>query len=149
MKSKVYFTENITPENIIEMYKVLNKNLKAKVAVKVHSGEKGNKNYLKPEFLKPMVDYVNGTIVECNTAYEGARNTTEKHKELIKEHDWTKYFKEDDCMSDELIYNYKNVDSVFDNIKELVVNSRNRVYSTLNTEMINLYWNIGKAIMEI
>ena len=74
------------------MYKVLNKELKGKVAVKVHSGEAGNQNYLHPEFMKPMVDYVNGTIVECNTAYEGERNSTEKHEKLIEDHGWTKYF---------------------------------------------------------
>lgn len=94
-KSKVYFTKEITPDAIVKMYKVLNKDLKGKVAVKVHSGEKGNQNYLHPEFMKEIVDYVNGAIVECNTAYEGARNSTEKHKKLIKEHGWTKYFNVD------------------------------------------------------
>ncbi len=91
-KAKVYFTKTITKEKVIEMYKVLNKELKGKVAVKVHSGEAGNQNYLHPEFMKPMVDYVNGTIVECNTAYEGERNSTEKHEKLIEDHGWTKYF---------------------------------------------------------
>lgn len=88
MKSKVYFTKNITKENMIKMYEALNKQLPGKVAVKIHSGEKGNQNYLKPEFMEPIIKHVNGTIVECNTAYEGARNNTEKHKELIKEHGW-------------------------------------------------------------
>lgn len=91
-KSKVYFTKNITPENMIEMFKVLNKELKGKVAVKVHSGEAGNQNYLHPEFMKPIVEYVDGTIVECNTAYKGERNTTDKHKKLMDAHGWTKYF---------------------------------------------------------
>jgi uncharacterized protein len=91
-KSKVYFTSVITPENVVKMYNVLNKKLLGKVAVKVHSGEEGNQNYLHPEFMKPMVEYVNGVVVECNTAYDGARNTTEKHDKLIKEHGWTKYF---------------------------------------------------------
>ena len=94
-KPKVYFTKTISPEKVVEMFKVLNKPLPGKVAVKVHSGERGNKNYLRPEFLRDMVDYVQGTIVECNTAYGGARNTTEKHKELMKEHEWTKYFNVD------------------------------------------------------
>ena len=94
-KAKVYFIEEITPENIIKIYKMLNKNLSGNVAVKVHSGEKGNKNFLRPEFIKPMVDYVNGTIVECNTAYEGQRNSTEKHKKLLEEHGWTTNFKVD------------------------------------------------------
>lgn len=91
-KSKVYFTKEISEEKILEMFKVLNKELKGNVAVKVHSGEKGNQNYLKPEFLKSIIEYVNGTVVECNTAYEGARNTTEKHIKLIEEHNWNKYF---------------------------------------------------------
>ena len=91
-KSKVYFTKEITPESVIEMYNKLGIKLPGRVAVKLHSGEKGNQNYIKPEFVKAIVDYVNGTVVECNTAYGGARNSTEKHKELIKEHGWTKYF---------------------------------------------------------
>lgn len=91
-KSKVYFTKTITPEKLVEMYKVLEKELPEKVAVKVHSGEKGNQNYLKPEFLKEIVNYVDGTIVECNTAYDGERNTTDKHKELMKNHKWSDYF---------------------------------------------------------
>ena len=94
-KPKVYFTKTISSEKVVEMFKILNKPLPGRVAVKVHSGEKGNKNFLRPEFLRTMVDYVQGTIVECNTAYGGARNTTEKHKELMKEHEWTKYFKVD------------------------------------------------------
>ena len=94
-KPKVYFTKEISSKKIVEMFKVLNKSLPGKVAVKVHSGEKGNQNYLHPEFLRSMVDYLQGTIVECNTAYEGARNSTEKHKELMKEHEWTKYFNVD------------------------------------------------------
>lgn len=91
-KAKVYFMRNITPENVVKMYQVLNINLKGNVAVKVHSGEEGNQNYLRPEFMKPMIEYVNGTVVECNTAYEGARNTTEKHEKLMDDHGWTKYF---------------------------------------------------------
>ena len=100
MKSKVYFTKNITKENMIKMYQVLNKKLSGNVAVKLHSGEQGNQNYLKPEFLKDIVEYVNGTVVECNTAYEGARNTTEKHLKLLENHGWSKYFKTDILDSD-------------------------------------------------
>ena len=94
-KAKVYFCKEITPENIVKMFKTIGKELPGKVAVKMHSGEKGNKNYLRPEFVKEMIDYVDGTVVECNTAYQGARNYTEKHLELIKEHEWDKYFKFD------------------------------------------------------
>ena len=91
-KSKVYFIKEITPENIIKAYEAVGKKLEGNVAVKMHSGEKGNKNYLRPEFVKDVINYVHGTVVECNTAYEGARNSTEKHRELIKEHEWEKYF---------------------------------------------------------
>ncbi len=91
-KAKVYFTKEITPETVVRMYNMLGVELKGKVAVKVHSGEKGNQNYLRPEFMRPMVEAVNGTIVECNTAYEGERNSTEKHKKLISAHGWSKYF---------------------------------------------------------
>ena len=94
-KSKVYFTKVITPEKVVEMFKLLNVNLPGKVAVKVHSGEAGNQNYLRPEFMKPMVEFVNGTIVECNTAYGGERNSTEKHRKLIAAHGWTKHFEVD------------------------------------------------------
>lgn len=91
-KAKVYFIKEITPENLIKIYETVGKKLEGKVAVKMHSGEKGNQNYLRPEFVKDMVQHVNGTVVECNTAYEGARNSTEKYRELIKEHEWEKYF---------------------------------------------------------
>ena len=95
VKPKVYFTKTITPQKIIDMYEILKKPLKGRVAVKVHSGEQGNKNFLKPEFLKPIVEHVKGTIVECNCAYPGARNTTEKHKKLMREHGWSEIFKVD------------------------------------------------------
>ena len=91
-KAKVYFTKDITPESVVKMYEKLGVELPGKVAVKLHSGEQGNQNYIKPEFVKAMVDRVNGTVVECNTAYGGARNTTEKHKKLMEEHGWSKYF---------------------------------------------------------
>lgn len=94
-KAKVYFTKKITPETVIDMYRVLGKELTGKVAVKVHSGEEGNQNYLRPDFMRPMVEAVNGTVVECNTAYDGARNSTEKHKRLIQAHGWTRYFQVD------------------------------------------------------
>ena len=90
-KAKVYFIKEITPENIIKAYEAVGKTLTGNVAVKMHSGEKGNKNYLKPDFVCDCIAHVNGTIVECNTAYDGARNTTEKHQKLIKEHEWDKY----------------------------------------------------------
>ena len=95
MKSKVYFMKEITSENLVKIYHALNKELPGQVAIKVHSGEAGNQNYLRPSFLKQIVDEVKGTIVECNTAYDGARNTTEKHLQLMKNHEWSKYFKVD------------------------------------------------------
>lgn len=94
-KVKVYFCSEITPENVVKLYKKLGIELPGKVAVKVHSGEDGNQNYLKPLFMKPMVEYVKGTIVECNTAYSGERNTTEKHLKTIKKHGWDSIFEVD------------------------------------------------------
>lgn len=94
-RSKVYFTKNITPESLVEIFKKLDSNLPGKVAVKLHSGERGNQNYIRPEFVKPVIDLVGGTVVECNTAYPGARNSTEKHRLLMKEHKWSDYFEVD------------------------------------------------------
>lgn len=94
-KAKVYFCKEITPENIVKMYKILGKELPGKVAVKLHSGEKGNQNYLKPELVKDLIDYLDATVVECNTAYAGQRNNTKKHLKLIEEHGWNEYFKFD------------------------------------------------------
>ena len=93
--SKVYFTSDISPEGVLRLYKMLGVDLKGNVAVKVHSGEKGNQNFLKPDFWKSVVDYVGGTVVECNTAYEGMRNTTEKHLQALKEHGWSELFNVD------------------------------------------------------
>ena len=92
MSADVYFSRTITPEKVLEMYRLAGRELTGKVAVKVHSGEEGNQNFLTPAFWKPMVDAVNGTIVECNTAYEGARNTTSKHRALMEKHGWVKNF---------------------------------------------------------
>ena len=92
MKSKVYFSRTITPEAVLRLYKLVGKELPGKVAVKVHSGEKGNQNFLHPDFWKEIIDYVGGTVVECNTAYEGARNTTPKHLALLEDHGWNRYF---------------------------------------------------------
>ena len=91
-KSTVYFSREITPEKVLEMYKLLGKELTGRVAIKLHSGEKGNQNFIRPEFWKEIINYVGGTVVECNTAYEGARNTTERHRRLLSDHGWSKYF---------------------------------------------------------
>lgn len=91
-KPVVYFTKDISPESVVRLYEKLGVKLPGKVAVKVHSGEEGNQNYLHPEFMRPMVEEVDGTIVECNTAYDGARDTTEKHVKLMEKHGWSKYF---------------------------------------------------------
>lgn len=95
MKSKVFFSSEITPEKVVELYRAAGKELPGRVAVKVHSGEEGNQNFLHPDFWAPMVEAVNGTIVECNTAYAGSRNTTEKHMATMEKHGWSKYFKVD------------------------------------------------------
>ena len=92
MTPKVYFSSTITPEKVLELLKLANKPLNGNVAIKVHSGEKGNQNFLKPEFWKPVISYVGGTVVECNTAYEGQRNTTEKHRKLFADHGWLDHY---------------------------------------------------------
>jgi len=92
MGAKVYFSRTITPEKVLELYKMVGKTLPGRVAVKVHSGEKGNQNFLRPEFWKPMVEYVRGTVVECNTAYKGQRHITSLHKQLFEDHGWSKHF---------------------------------------------------------
>lgn len=99
-KAIVYFTKEITEESLVKIYEKLGIELKGNVAVKLHSGEEGNQNYLKPEFVKDIITRVGGTVVECNTAYDGARNTTEKHKKLMTSHDWDKYYKVDIMDSD-------------------------------------------------
>ncbi|MGN0453508.1 MAG: DUF362 domain-containing protein [Ruminococcus sp.] len=92
MAAKVYFSRTITPQAVLSLYQALGKTLTGKVAVKLHSGEKGNQNFLGPDFWKPVIDYVDGTVIECNTAYDGERNTTEKHQKLLEEHGWNRYF---------------------------------------------------------
>lgn len=88
-KSKVFCIREITPEAVMRVYEALGADLPGKVAVKLHSGEAGNQNFIRPEFWKPIIDQVDGTIVECNTAYEGERNTTEKHWKTMENHGWT------------------------------------------------------------
>ena len=96
MKSRVYFTREISPEAVVRLYRALGVSLPGKVAVKVHSGEKGNQNFLRPAFWRPMVEEVGGTVVECNTAYGdatgGVRDHTDTHRKLLEDHGWTKYF---------------------------------------------------------
>lgn len=91
-KAKVYFTRDLSSESVLKLYELLGKKLEGKVAIKLHSGEKGNQNYMKPEFWKPVIDHIGGKVVECNTAYEGERNYTNKHLALIKQHGWNRYF---------------------------------------------------------
>ncbi|MBE6711221.1 MAG: DUF362 domain-containing protein [Ruminococcaceae bacterium] len=95
MSATVYFSREITPEKVLQLYQLTGKELTGNVAVKVHSGEKGNQNFLKPEFWKPVIDHVGGTVVECNTAYEGERNTTDKHRKLFAYHGWSDHFQVD------------------------------------------------------
>ena len=92
MSAAVYFSPVITPEKVLDMFRLVDKTLPGNIAIKLHSGEKGNQNFLGPEFWKPVIDYVGGTAVECNTAYDGARNTTEKHRKLMDEHGWSRCF---------------------------------------------------------
>lgn len=116
-KSKVYFTKKIESSSLIKLYEVLNVKLPGNIAVKLHSGEEGNQNYLKPEFVRDLIEHVRGTVVECNTAYEGERNTTKKHLELIKKHGWSKYFNVDILDSkNEIILKNPNGEKITENI---------------------------------
>ena len=100
MRATVYFSRTITPEKVLELYRMVASPLCGNVAVKVHSGEKGNQNFLRPEFWRSVIDYVGGTVVESNTAYEGARNTTQRHLELMEYHGWDQYYDVDILDSD-------------------------------------------------
>lgn len=95
MKTKVFFSKEITPEKVVELYRMTGSELKGNVAIKLHSGEEGNQNFLKPEFWKPVIEFVGGTVVECNTAYDGTRNTTEKHLQTLEKHGWSRFFEVD------------------------------------------------------
>lgn len=106
----VYFTKNITPESLVKIYKKINSPLTGNIAIKLHSGEDGNQNYVKPEFVKDIIDFVNGTVVECNTAYNGQRNSTDKHLKLLEKHGWNIYFDVDllDKEDDDLVLDISN-----------------------------------------
>ncbi len=101
MESVVYFSKDLSSENITKLYKLFEGKLKGKIAIKLHSGEEGNQNFLEPKYLKNVIDYIGGTVVECNTAYAGERNTTEKHLKTMKRHGWSKYFNVDLLDSEE------------------------------------------------
>ena len=88
MKSVVYFSKNLTGTELVKLYDKLGVTLSGRVAIKLHSGEPGNQNFLGPDFFRPIIDKVGGTVVECNTAYDGGRDTTEKHLETFKKHGW-------------------------------------------------------------
>lgn len=117
MKSKVYFSKTISPEKVTELFKATGKKLEGNVAVKVHSGEIGNQNFIGADFWKPVIDEVSGTVVECNTAYEGARNTTEKHIKTMEEHGWSKIYKVDilDAEQPDLILPVENGKQIKEN----------------------------------
>ena len=106
----VYFTKKITPESLVKIYKKINSPLTGNIAIKLHSGEDGNQNYVKPEFVKDLIEYVNGAVVECNTAYNGQRNSTNKHLKLLEKHGWNKYFDVDllDEEDDDLVLDIPN-----------------------------------------
>ena len=143
MKSKVYFTKNITSENLIKFFDALNVKLDKEVAIKLHSGEDGNQNYIKPEFFKPFIDYIDGTVVECNTAYEGARNETSKHKELLKKNGWN-IFKTDILDGDGEIEVSEGTNKITikvtaenGNTKEYIINATVKEYDPIEVKVNN------------
>lgn len=127
-KSIVYFTKNIDSESLVKLYDKVGVELKGKVAVKLHSGEDGNQNYLKPEFVKSVIEHVGGTVVECNTAYEGARNTTDKHLSLMDKHGWSKNFDVDilDSKGEDVLLNPTG-----EIIKKNIVGANMKNYSSM------------------
>ena len=133
MTSKVYFTREITPEAVLKLYEMLNTKLEGKVAVKLHSGEVGNQNFLRPDFFKPIMEAVKGTVVECNTAYEGKRNTTEKHLETLKEHGWSEYYPVDllDGEGEDIVLDIPNGAVIKKNYKNYIGNHADRYDSML------------------
>lgn len=90
-KSQVFFSKNLEPETLLELYKMLGKELTGNIAIKVHSGEKGNKNFIDANYLDHFLSNIGGTIIETNTAYNGARNNTDTHYKLLEEHGWADY----------------------------------------------------------
>lgn len=127
-KAKVYFTNKISSESLVKLYDKLGVKLEGNVAVKLHSGEEGNQNYMKPEFVKDIIEHVNGTVVECNTAYEGERDTTEKHIKLMESHGWSKYFNVDILDSDSEVI-LENPDGEV--IKKNIVGSKMKNYDSM------------------
>lgn len=127
-KAKVYFTKKIEGQSLVRLYDSLGWALSGKIAVKLHSGEEGNQNYMKPEFVKEIIDHVKGTVVECNTAYEGERNKTEKHIQLMEKHGWSKYFAVDilDSDGEEIL---ENPDGVV--IQKNIVGSKMKNYDSM------------------
>ena len=117
MKPVVYFSKTITAQKVLALYQKLGKELPGNVAVKVHSGEPGNQNFLKPEFWKSIIDHVGGTVVECNTAYDGRRNTTERHLDTFRKHGWSAHFTVDllDAAGPDLILPIPNGKIIQDN----------------------------------
>ncbi len=110
MGPNVYFSSTITPEKVLQLYQLAGKTLQGNVAIKVHSGEPGNQNFLRPDFWKPVIDHVGGTVVECNTAYEGGRDTPERHRLTLKKHGWSDYFPVDllDAQGPDLVLDIPN-----------------------------------------
>ncbi len=110
MKSKVFFSKTITPDKVLELYNLIGKELTGNIAIKVHSGETGNQNFLKPDFWAPLIEHIKGTVVECNTAYEGTRNTTDKHVKTMKDHGWSDRFNVDimDSESPDMVLDIPN-----------------------------------------
>ena len=127
-KAKVFFTSKIEGESLVHLFDKLGVTLEEKIAVKLHSGEEGNQNYMKPDFVKPLIKHVNGTVVECNTAYEGERNTTEKHLALMEKHGWSKYFTVDilDSDAEDVLENEKGV-----SIKKNYVGAKMKNYNSM------------------
>ena len=146
-KPIVYFSREITPEKVLELYKQLGKNLEGNVAIKVHSGETGNQNFLRPAFWKPLIEHVGGTVVEANTAYEGTRNSTTKHLITIRQHGWNKDF-------DVEILDDEGPDEVFEIpngkvIQKIYVGKNIKKYDINEDELENLEEDFNDLVKQV
>ena len=152
-KSKVYFTKDLSSHSLVKLLNLLDKKLTGNVAVKIHSGEEGNQNYLRPDYLKEIVEYVHGTVVECNTAYDGERNTTEKHLNLLKNHGWSTTFKMD--LLDSLKYVEQNFNDrvvfiigsfyIYGAVADYLANLK--VWEILSHIFIFFYWQKNNCLV--
>ena len=123
-RADVFFTKEITPSNMVNIYKKLNITLPGNIGLKIHSGEIGGKYFLHPNFLQEIYEYTNGTFIETNTAYKRGRHTTELHKNLLKDHGWLDNNRKTIIMDEDPLLDYNLSISNHQIISENIVGNR-------------------------